>query len=151
MAKHPRSSSPHRASSTSTGRPDSRTLTAVQDFARDGRHESIERLVDTGLRLNEQAGSDALHAFLIDEVAELLGARRVLLVLETADGPRIVGAQLPEGETPEALLQAVAPWLDEARRTRAQPACPPRATPPTGRARPTCKRASSASSTRACG
>src|SRR5512139_2561639 len=39
MAKHPRSSSPHRASSTSTGRPDSPTLTAVQDFERDGRHE----------------------------------------------------------------------------------------------------------------
>ena len=80
--------------------------------------ESIERLVDTGLRLNEQAGSDALHAFLIEEVAELLGARRVLLVLETADGPAIAGAQVPEGETPDALLQAITPWLDEARRTR---------------------------------
>jgi GAF domain-containing protein/CheY-like chemotaxis protein len=80
--------------------------------------ESIERLVDTGLRLNEQAGSDALHAFLIEEVAELLGARRVLLVLETADGPVIAGAQVPEGETAEALLQAIVPWLDEARRTR---------------------------------
>ena len=80
--------------------------------------ESIERLVDTGLRLNEQAGSEALHAFLIEEVAELLGARRVLLVLETAGGPRIAGAQVPEGETPDALLQAITPWLDEARRTR---------------------------------
>jgi len=80
--------------------------------------ESIERLVDTGLRLNEQAGSDALHAFLIEEVAELLGARRALLVLETTDGPAIAGAQVPEGETPDALLQAIAPWLDEARRTR---------------------------------
>ena len=76
MAKHPRSSSPHRALRTSTGRPDSPTLTVVQDFARAGRHESIGRLVDTGLRLNEQAGSDALHAFLIEEVTELLGARR---------------------------------------------------------------------------
>jgi len=80
--------------------------------------ESIERLVDTGLRLNEQASSDALHAFLIEEVAELLGARRVLLVLEAAGGPSIAGAQVPEGETPDELLQAITPWLDEARRTR---------------------------------
>ncbi|MBI5722085.1 MAG: response regulator [Burkholderiales bacterium] len=84
--------------------------------------ESIERLVDTGLRLNEQADSAALHTFLIEEVAELLGARRVLLVLEadqTADAPHIAGAQVPEGETPQALLQAITPWLDEARRTHA--------------------------------
>ena len=80
--------------------------------------ESIERLVDTGLRLNEQASSTALHAFLIEEVAELLGARRVLLVLETADGRAIAGAQVPEGETADALLQAITPWLDEARSTR---------------------------------
>ncbi len=80
--------------------------------------ESIERLVDTGLRLNEQARSDALHAFLIEEVAELLGARRVLLVLETAGGLTVAGAQVPEGETAGALLQAITPWLDEARRTR---------------------------------
>ena len=80
--------------------------------------ESIERLVDTGLRLNEQARSDALHAFLIEEVAELLGARRVLLVLETAGGLTVAGAQVPEGETAGALLQAITPWLDEVRRTR---------------------------------
>jgi GAF domain-containing protein/CheY-like chemotaxis protein len=80
--------------------------------------ESIERLVDTGLRLNEQAGTDALHKFLIEEVAELLGARRVLLVLETASGLTIGGAQVPDDETPAALLQAIMPWLDEARRTR---------------------------------
>ncbi len=80
--------------------------------------ESIERLVDTGLRLNEQAGSAALNAFLIEEAAELLGARRVLLVLESAGGSQIAGAQVPEGETAQALLQAITPWLDEARRTR---------------------------------
>jgi signal transduction histidine kinase/ActR/RegA family two-component response regulator len=80
--------------------------------------ESMERLVDTGLRLNEQADSAALHAFLIEEATELLGARRVLLVLETPSGPVIGGAQLPADETAEALLQAITPWLDEARRTR---------------------------------
>jgi GAF domain-containing protein/DNA-binding response OmpR family regulator len=80
--------------------------------------ELMQRLVDSGLRLNEQTSSAALHTFLIEEVAELLGARRVLLVLETAAGPHIAGAQLPEGETAETLLQAITPWLDEARRTR---------------------------------
>ena len=80
--------------------------------------EAVQRLVDTGLRLNEQTTSAALQAFLIEEVAELLGARRVLLVLETADGPHIAGAQVPTDETPAALLQAITPWLDEARRTR---------------------------------
>jgi signal transduction histidine kinase/ActR/RegA family two-component response regulator len=80
--------------------------------------ESVERLVDTGLRLNEQASTAALHAFLIEEVAELLGARRVLLVLQGDADFTIAGAQVPDGETPEALLDAIAPWLDEARRTR---------------------------------
>ncbi len=80
--------------------------------------ETVQRLVDTGLRLNEQTSSTALHAFLIEEVAELLGARRVLLVLQAADGQHIAGAQVPEGEMPDALLQAITPWLDEARRTR---------------------------------
>ena len=81
--------------------------------------ESIERLVDTGLRLNEQASSGALHEFLIEEVAELLGARRVLLVLEGSDGAlQITGAQLPNEESELTLLAAVTPWLDEARRTR---------------------------------
>jgi GAF domain-containing protein/CheY-like chemotaxis protein len=80
--------------------------------------ESVQRLVDTGLRLNEQTTSTALQAFLIEEVAELLGAQRVMLVLETADGPHIAGAQVPGGETADALLQAITPWLEEARRTR---------------------------------
>ena len=104
MAKHPRSSSPHRSARVSTARPPSPASTTAWDFARDGLHE--------------QAGSDALHVFLIEKVAELLGARRVLLVLETADGPRVAGARVPEGESPDALPQAIAPWLDEARRTR---------------------------------
>ena len=82
--------------------------------------ESVARLVDTGLRLNEQASTRALHEFLIEEVAELLGARRVLLVLEGSDGVlQIVGAQLANEESELTLLTAITPWLDEARRTRA--------------------------------
>ena len=84
--------------------------------------ESVQRLVDTGLRLNEPETSAALHDFVIEEVAELLGARRVLLVLEapagSGEGATIAGSQVPEGESATELLAAITPWLDEARRTR---------------------------------
>ncbi len=66
------------AHARAAGLPPERTTAHLQGTA--NLRESIERLVDTGLRLNEQASSDALHGFLIEEVAELLGARRVLLV-----------------------------------------------------------------------
>ncbi len=79
----------------------------------------FERLADTGMRLNELRSVAELQEFLIDEVTELSGAQRVLLVLERADGPAIAGALLPKGEDADALLQNIAPWLDEARRTRA--------------------------------
>ncbi len=84
--------------------------------------DSMQRLVDTGLRLNEPETSAALHEFVIEEVAELLGARRVLLVLEAPAGSSasasIAGSQVPEGESATDLLTAITPWLDEARRTR---------------------------------
>ena len=60
--------------------------------------EPFERLVDTGLRLNEIKSEAELHEFLVDEVTELSGAERVLLVLEAPDAPtglrigRIAGA-----------------------------------------------------------
>ena len=78
----------------------------------------FERLADTGMRLNELRSVVELQEFLIDEVTELSGAERVLLVLEGADGPAVAGALLPKGEDADALLRSVAPWLDEARRTR---------------------------------
>ena len=80
--------------------------------------EPFRRLVDTGMRLNELGGSLGLRDFLIEEVAELCGAQRVLLVLEDAAGPGIAGSQLPPGEDCQTLLSAVMPWLTEARRTR---------------------------------
>ena len=80
--------------------------------------EPFERLVDTGLRLNELRSADELQTFLVDEATELTGAERLLLVLDEADGPRVGGSLLPEGEDANALLQAILPWLDEARRTR---------------------------------
>ena len=54
--------------------------------------EPFERLVDTGLRLNELRSADELHDFLIDEATELSGAERVLLVLETPEGLRLAGS-----------------------------------------------------------
>ena len=44
--------------------------------------EPFQRLVDTGLRLNELRTASELHEFLIEEVTELSGAERVLLILE---------------------------------------------------------------------
>jgi signal transduction histidine kinase/DNA-binding response OmpR family regulator len=84
--------------------------------------ESFERLVDTGLRLNEIKSEAALAEFLVDEITELSGAERVLLVMESkdaADGLAIAGSLVPRGEDESAVLEAAKPWLFEARRTRA--------------------------------
>ena len=80
--------------------------------------DPFKRLVDSGLRLNQLRSEAALHDFLIDEVTELSGAERVLLVLEGVGGRRVVGALLPSDEDAAALLQAVNLWLDEAAATR---------------------------------
>ena len=81
--------------------------------------EAFERLVDTGLRLTALRSEADLHEFLIEEAAELLGAQRVLLTMESPEGPRTAGSLVPHDETPEALIEAVGPWLAEARGTRA--------------------------------
>ena len=81
--------------------------------------QPFERLVDTGLRLNEIKSEAELCECLVDEVTELSGADRVLLVLDAAGQGRIAGSLLPRGESDAALLAAITPWLAEARRTRA--------------------------------
>ena len=87
--------------------------------------EPFERLVDTGLRLNELRSSAELVEFLVEEATELSGADRVLLVeAGPDDGPgvaperRIAASLLPHGEDAGELLRAIGPWLDEAGRTR---------------------------------
>ena len=93
-------------------------------------HPSInrrfERLPDTNLRLHRQSNEAGLFQALVEEVGTLLGARRVLLVMQVPQVPQagpaaqqVVGARLPKGEQAGALLQAVAPWLLEAHDTRA--------------------------------
>jgi signal transduction histidine kinase/DNA-binding response OmpR family regulator len=80
---------------------------------------NVQRVLDASLRLHQLRGSAKMHAFLVEEVAKLSGAQRVLLVLESNVRGPIAGSLVPEGEHPDALLQAISPWLDEARRTRA--------------------------------
>jgi signal transduction histidine kinase/CheY-like chemotaxis protein/putative methionine-R-sulfoxide reductase with GAF domain len=59
------------------------------------------------------------HALLVRAAAELSGAQRAMVVLlDQAEAPRIAAARLPAGESADALLAAITPWLDEARRTR---------------------------------
>ena len=80
--------------------------------------EPFQRLVDTGLRLNELRTAAELHDFLIEEVTELSGAERVLLILEGEDGRELAGSLLPTGEDDQNLLAAIAELLDEVRHTR---------------------------------
>ncbi|HEV2219461.1 MAG TPA: GAF domain-containing protein [Casimicrobiaceae bacterium] len=81
--------------------------------------EPFERLVDTGLRLNELRSSAELHEFLIDEATELCGAERVLLVLEMPDGLQLAGSLVPQGEDALSGMRDAAGLLAEVRRTRA--------------------------------
>jgi hypothetical protein len=68
--------------------------------------EPFKRLVDTGVRLNEIRSANELQDFLIEELLELSGAERVLLVLDGVDGLSVGGAQLPVGEQPATLRPA---------------------------------------------
>jgi len=96
--------------------PSARTLAHLS--AHTQLREPFERLVDTGVRLNELHSATALNEFLVEEATELSGAERVLLVLVDGDELVIAGWQLPPGEDAAALLRAIKPWLDEARHTR---------------------------------
>ncbi len=81
--------------------------------------EPFERLVDTGLRLNELRSGAELHEFLIDEATELCGAERVLLVLEMPEGLQLTGSLVPQGEAALAVMREAADLLADVRRTRA--------------------------------
>ncbi|SCK24190.1 Signal transduction histidine kinase [Variovorax sp. HW608] len=84
-----------------------------------GPRPAFKRLVDIGLRLGELRSAADLQRFVVGEAAALLGAQRVLLVLESSGGPRIAGSKLPRGEKAADLLRAIGPWLAEARSSRA--------------------------------
>ncbi len=80
--------------------------------------EPFERLVDSGVRLNELRRPKEICEFLVEEASELSGAERVLLVLEANGALQIAGACLPAGDDAQTLLDAVTPWLVETRHTR---------------------------------
>jgi signal transduction histidine kinase/DNA-binding response OmpR family regulator len=80
--------------------------------------EPFRRLVDTGLRMGALQSPGEVHRVLIDAAAGLVGAQRVLLVLDTEAGLRSAGAMLPPAEHGAPLLRAITPWLVETRRTR---------------------------------
>jgi GAF domain-containing protein len=81
--------------------------------------EPFERLVDTGVRLNELRGVSEVHDFVLEETQELSGAERVLLVLERSGGIELAGSIVPRGEDAKLLLATAGPELERARRLRA--------------------------------
>src|SRR3954447_14652881 len=80
--------------------------------------ELFKRLVETGMRFNQLYSAEALYESVIAESLELSGASRVLLVLDGSEGLRIAGSHLSKGEDATALLKAITPWVEEARRSR---------------------------------
>ena len=76
--------------------------------------EAFERLAEAGSRFEELQGAASLHRATVDEAARLIGAQRLLLVLETRTGLRSAGALLPPGEQAAVLLDAIRPWVTEA-------------------------------------
>ncbi|HEY3634887.1 MAG TPA: GAF domain-containing protein [Caldimonas sp.] len=79
-----------------------------------------ERLLASALAFGAARSEAEVVAFLLDEARAVLGARRLLVAFEMdGRGPAVAGARLPRGETRAALLAAITPWLEHARRTRA--------------------------------
>ncbi|MCE9657582.1 MAG: GAF domain-containing protein [Burkholderiales bacterium] len=71
-----------------------------------------------GTRPSADAAEEAgICGRLVAEAAASCGARRLLCVLAGDAGLRVAAARVPRGETAAALLGAIAPWLEEARRT----------------------------------
>ncbi len=60
--------------------------------------EPFERLVDSGVRLNQLRRPKDICEFLVEEASELSGAERVLVILEANGALRIGGACLPPAE-----------------------------------------------------
>ena len=88
--------------------------------------EPFERLVDTGLRLNELRSGSELHDFLIDEATELPAQSACSWCSISLKGCNWRARSCRAARTPEALLREIAPSLDRSaahprRQTRAQP------------------------------
>jgi signal transduction histidine kinase/DNA-binding response OmpR family regulator len=80
--------------------------------------DQLARMLVISVQMNERREDSALREFLLDQLVELSGAERALLLLEDAD---VTPALLSRGVAPseQAALQAeAAPTLDEVRQTR---------------------------------
>ena len=94
----------------------------------DAAARSADGLAAAVIRLHAAHEREAVWEALATGASDLSGARRVLLVragdsggtagTAHVDGMQIVHARLPQGENAAALLEAISPWLAEARRTR---------------------------------
>ena len=72
-------------------------------------------LADACASLHAQRSPSGVQRELVRQVAQVLGAQRVLLVLNDSPRLRPVAHSLPAGEVAGTLLQAVTPWLLQAR------------------------------------
>ena len=89
----------------------------LERLPEDHQRDRFKHLANTGVRLNQLRDSAALQILVVDEITELIGAQRVLLVLQGAAGRDIAGERLPGGDNATTLLGQVTPWLDEAAAT----------------------------------
>ncbi len=79
----------------------------------------LDRLAQLPLRWSKLKSDAALREAIVSAAARLLRAQRVVLVLQPDNAaPLIAASKLPAGESAEALLQAVTPWLTEALSSR---------------------------------
>ncbi len=97
-----------------------KTRTTTSTKTRASATSRLDRLSQLPLRLGKLKNEAALHGAIVTEAARLLGAQRVLLVLHHGTAaPHVAASKLPPSESVEALLQAIAPWLTDARDTGA--------------------------------
>ena len=78
---------------------------------------TVRQLNRFSARLHGRTSLAAREDFVVQEVARVLRAQRVLLVRQAPDGMQVAASHLPAGETQAELLQAILPWLGEASRT----------------------------------
>ena len=72
----------------------------------------------TGRQFSEQPRREpAICERLVDDAAALCHAHRVMLILDAVEGAQISAVRLPRRESQSALLDAITPWLHEARRS----------------------------------
>ncbi len=80
----------------------------------------FQRLLDIGVRLNARREAGDLPQFIMDEVVELTGAERAVLLLVDDDGQHHLAAAVGFGEAgAESLLREITPLLDEVALKRA--------------------------------